>query len=282
MENFSDLPQVAQLRLQQMRRTAGKPGIFTCNLSVNEFLLLKQAGFEPLGLVMGSSIYQVGCCIVLPDVELDEVTQATYTARRLAMTRMIKEAKALGADGIIGVRLQFPPYKAEEVLLLDVVVFGTAIRHTMGKNFQGPCNNPFISNLSAKDFWTLLQSGYRPYSIVMGNCVFAVRQQGLIQQIKQTGKNQEVEIYTQKLYQVRELAQNRMVAEMRNIQAHGVVGVQLQEVVLPSPGREGAPLFYLLDYFSIGTAIVPMEEPESMQPPVLVQPMTSENRDRTG
>ena len=30
------------------------------DLSVNEFLLVKQAGFEPLGLVVGSSIYHIG------------------------------------------------------------------------------------------------------------------------------------------------------------------------------------------------------------------------------
>ena len=33
--------------------------LFTSDLSVNEFLLVKEAGFDPLGLVMGSSIYQI-------------------------------------------------------------------------------------------------------------------------------------------------------------------------------------------------------------------------------
>src|SRR3954465_6182983 len=35
-------------------------GLFTSDLSVNEFLLVKEAGFEPLGLVVGSSIYHIG------------------------------------------------------------------------------------------------------------------------------------------------------------------------------------------------------------------------------
>ena len=34
--------------------------IFTSDLSVNEFLLVKQAGFQPLGLVLGTSVYHVG------------------------------------------------------------------------------------------------------------------------------------------------------------------------------------------------------------------------------
>ena len=34
------------------------------------------------------------------------LTQAMYHARELAMTRMEEEADALGADGIVGVRLE--------------------------------------------------------------------------------------------------------------------------------------------------------------------------------
>ena len=71
---------------------------------------MREAGFEPVGLVMGSSIFQVGRN--LPDVpqgqpgcELENTTQALYDARELAMGRMEEEAEALGADGVIGVRL---------------------------------------------------------------------------------------------------------------------------------------------------------------------------------
>ena len=48
-----------------MRRLAHlQPGqraaIFTSDLTVNEFLLVREVGFRPLGLVLGSSIYHVG------------------------------------------------------------------------------------------------------------------------------------------------------------------------------------------------------------------------------
>ena len=39
-------------------------------------------------------------------MELDTLSQAMYHARELAMTRMEAEADALGADGIVGVRLE--------------------------------------------------------------------------------------------------------------------------------------------------------------------------------
>src|SRR5450432_1951301 len=50
-----DLPLHARERLQDMRAKR----LFTSDLSVSEFLLVKEAGFDPLGLVMGSSIYQI-------------------------------------------------------------------------------------------------------------------------------------------------------------------------------------------------------------------------------
>ena len=53
------VPQDALRRLAELQ--PGKAGaIFTSDLSVNEFLLVREAGFRPLGLVLGSSIYHVG------------------------------------------------------------------------------------------------------------------------------------------------------------------------------------------------------------------------------
>src|SRR5260370_31496364 len=53
--SLEGIPEAGRARLEQNRR-----GLFTSDLSVNEFLLIKQAGFEPLGLVVGSSIYHIG------------------------------------------------------------------------------------------------------------------------------------------------------------------------------------------------------------------------------
>ena len=49
--------QDGRLDRERMRREGG---VFTSDLSVNEFLLVKEAGFDPLGLVVGSSIYHIG------------------------------------------------------------------------------------------------------------------------------------------------------------------------------------------------------------------------------
>ena len=105
-DDLTDLPKHARERLAEMRERK----LFTSDLSVNEFLLVKEAGFEPLGLVMGSSMYQVSPNIPKiprgqPGIELEDLSKSLYHARELAMNRMEEEAAALGADGIVGVRL---------------------------------------------------------------------------------------------------------------------------------------------------------------------------------
>ena len=57
--SLEGLPQSGRERLARMKEDIAR-GFFTSDLSVNEFLLVKEAGFEPLGLVLGSSIYHIG------------------------------------------------------------------------------------------------------------------------------------------------------------------------------------------------------------------------------
>jgi len=88
-------PQAAEGRLAN---TAGasQVGVFTSDLSVSEYVLLGEAGFEPLGFVVGSSIYHVGLQVGRwsRNQELQVLTQAMYHARELAMARMRAEAEA--------------------------------------------------------------------------------------------------------------------------------------------------------------------------------------------
>src|SRR6266700_3113711 len=122
------LPQVAQVRLNQMRGDSAHHGLFTSNLSVNEFLLTREAGFEPLGMVLGSSIYHIGWQVGNwnKNQEMGILTQALYNARALAMARMVEEASMLGADGVIGVRIEITTQQWETELA-EFVAVGTAI-----------------------------------------------------------------------------------------------------------------------------------------------------------
>src|SRR6202007_3172472 len=122
--NSAELPRDARRRIAQ-----SKQGLFTSDLSVSEFTLVRDAGFEPVGLVLGCSIYHLGFQPPRTgDAELTTLSQAMYSARELAMIRMQEEADELGADGVIGVRLDvgLHDWGAD---MAEFLAIGTAIKH---------------------------------------------------------------------------------------------------------------------------------------------------------
>jgi uncharacterized protein YbjQ (UPF0145 family) len=221
-------PQAADTRLAH---TAGaEPGaVFTSDLSVSEYALLGEAGFEPLGFVVGSSIYHVG---LQPgrwsqNMELQVLSQAMYSARELAMTRMQAEADHLGADGIVGVALRLQMYAwGQEVL--EFVATGTAVRSLVSSGaHRAPDGRAFTSDLSAQDFFRLLAAGAVPVMFVLGTCVYHIAHQSIMQTLRQVGQNQEMVQFTQGVYEARELALSRMQAEAASAGASGIVGVNV-------------------------------------------------------
>jgi uncharacterized protein YbjQ (UPF0145 family) len=86
---------------------------FTSDLNGQDFYTLLKMGYRPLGLVMGVSVYHVArqglgqfFGRISQNVELTNFTEAMYAARERAMTRMQDEAHRLGAEGIVGVRIE--------------------------------------------------------------------------------------------------------------------------------------------------------------------------------
>ena len=261
--SFEGLPDAAKQRLTDMKGGAGKKPLFTSDLSVNEFLLCQEAGFDPVGLVMGSSIYHIGFQMpkFYQSQELEVLTQAMYEARELAMTRMEEEADILGADGVVGVRLEVTRYTWGESLA-EFKAIGTAIKHRAGGNFRTLDNRPFTSDLSGQDFWTLLKAGYQPLSLVMGSCVYHVAHQGMMQAMKQSGRNVEMANFTQAIYDARELALSRMQAEAEREGATGIVGASVNE---NNHGWDS----HVIEYFAVGTAVKPIDGAPAVPEPTM-------------
>jgi uncharacterized protein YbjQ (UPF0145 family) len=265
--SLEGLPQSGRERLERMKRDI-KRGFFTSDLSVNEFLLVKEAGFEPLGLVLGSSIYHIGYQQAMwnRSMEMTVLTQAMYHARELAMTRMEEEADQLGADGIVGVRLDIGRYEWGADLA-EFISVGTAVRHRGGELHRAPNGRPFTSDLSGQDFATLLRAGYRPVGLVMGNCVYHVGRQGMLASLKQVGRNVEMPNYTQALYEARELAMERMQREADELEAGGIVGARIVE-------RSHGWGSHVIEFFAIGTAVVATSVEHEVEKPTLMLPLT--------
>jgi uncharacterized protein YbjQ (UPF0145 family) len=263
--SLEGVPEAGRERLRQ-----NKQGLFTSDLSVNEFLLIRQAGFDPVGLVVGSSIYHIGMQLAgwKKSQELTVLSQAMYEARQLAMTRMEEEADQLGADGVVGVRLDIGRYEWGQDMA-EFIAIGTAVKHREGVLHRAPGGRPFTSDLSGQDFWTMLRTGHRPVGMVMGSCVYHVARRGMLQSLGQTGRNVELSNFTQAFYDARELAMERMQSEAQELQAKGIVGVDLQE---KSHGWGS----HTIEFFAIGTAIVEIEgHAGEIEPPTTVLDLSS-------
>lgn len=261
------IPEDALRRLEEMK-PGSRTSMFTSDLSVNEFLLVREAGFRPLGLVLGSSIYHVGFQMRRwnKSQELEVLSQAMYHARELAMSRMEAEADVLGADGIVGVRLDIE-FKEFGNDLAEFIAVGTAVQ---AEDRSHPWRNnkrlPFTSDLSGQDFWTLVQAGYAPVGLVMGSCVYHMAHRSFTQTIGSAGQNVEIPQFTEALYDARELAMSRMQAEAEQLEAEGVVGVQL----LSLPHRWGG---HTTEFFTVGTAVRPLRADHVIATPMLVLPL---------
>lgn len=132
---------------------------------------------------------------------------------------------------------------------------------------KASCTGPradarFTSDLSGQDFYTLISAGYRPLGLVMGTCVYHVAHQGLGSWVKRVGRNTEMPNFTQALYDARELAMERMQTEAEQLEAQGIVGVQLTE------GNHGWNS-HVIEYFAIGTAVTPTGDGAKLPPPTL-------------
>ncbi|WP_344990937.1 heavy metal-binding domain-containing protein [Tsukamurella soli] len=255
----SPLDPVATARLAE----AGK--VFTSDLTVDEFVLLETAGFEPLGLVMGTSVYHIGWQPQRrqQSEELGVLTGAMYTARENAMSRMQAEADSLQADGIVGVRLQWRRHGASPEHI-EFIAVGTAVRFVAQPGrFRRPDGHAFSSHLSGQDMYKLARTGYAPVAFVLGNCVYHVAAQGFVQTLGQMGRNIEMPQWTQAYYDAREIAMSRMQAEAERDRATGVVGVTFE-------ASEWIWGEHTMEFYVSGTAVRRVGEPNPVTPdPVL-------------
>lgn len=262
-QSSQQLDPVAQARLAEAGR------VFTSDLSIDEFLLLENIGFSPIELVMGTSVFHIGWQPQRRQVsqELQVLTGAMYTARENAMGRMQAEADTLGADGIVGVRLQWRGHgvSADHI---EFVAVGTAVRFdAQPGQFRRPDGRAFTSHLSGQELFKLAKAGYGPVAYVLGNCVYHVAAQGFLQTMQQMGQNVEMPQWTQAYYESREIAMQRMQAEAERDGASGVVGVGFTT-------SEWVWGPHTMEFFVSGTAVRRIREPQTYDPQ-LVLPMSS-------
>jgi len=132
-------------------------------LSVADYALLLRAGIEPAGIVAWSSVFfssyayrgmlgAGGTMTSMQPYELSEFTQALYNARERTMSQINRQAAALGASGVVGVRIGHTirphtlssgmggGFGASELrgMMVTFNAVGTAIRQHADAEIQAP------------------------------------------------------------------------------------------------------------------------------------------------
>jgi uncharacterized protein YbjQ (UPF0145 family) len=132
-------------------------------LSVADYALLLRAGIEPAGIVAWSSVFfssyayrgmlgAGGTMTSMQPYELSEFTQALYNARERTMGQINRQAAALGASGVVGVRIGHTirphtlssgmggGFGASELrgMMVTFNAVGTAIRQHADAEIQAP------------------------------------------------------------------------------------------------------------------------------------------------
>jgi uncharacterized protein YbjQ (UPF0145 family) len=108
----------------------------TSELTGEELWNLAKLGYAPLRLLLGTSVYSLGVARGIGAFfkgmsrgEVDSVTQLIYEARTNCLAHIHREAKAIGADGVIGVKIHI--YEIGNNYI-EVIAIGTAIKKMSG------------------------------------------------------------------------------------------------------------------------------------------------------
>ena len=149
---------------------AGKGGerhqgrAFSSDLSVDEAVLLKEIGYEPRGLVVGSAVYHIGIQYAnwTTNQEMSDLTQAMYQARTEALTAMERHAQQVGGQGLVGLKLEVQVHQGGHPLA-EFVAMGTAVANPTVKS-----SGVWVSDLSGQDLYLLIRAGYQPIGLALG------------------------------------------------------------------------------------------------------------------
>ncbi len=291
------------------------------DLSVTEFLTLGRLGFAPHGLVVGASVYSAdtrgaraqvdlwgalfgGGNLVTPAPtgEVMPLSEAVRASRALAIERMRAQAAELGAEGVVGVRLELEHHLWRGGhQIAKFIAVGTAIgfdHQNAPTELHGAPSlrlangAPFTSDLSGQDFVALLQAGFRPVTVASGTCVY---QLNLQEMVRYRGYNAEVTEYTRAFFDARETAMARLQYDLFSYWpvGHpdapiGIVGMTVTEEahrprLLGGPARNAVTagsVAPVVEFTAVGTAIAPLSPNDPRRSKEPVKPIVAMPLDR--
>ncbi len=182
--------------------------------------------------------------------EMEVLSQAMYGARELAMTRMEEEADQLGADGIVGVRLDIGRYEWG-ANMAEFIAIGTAVKHRE-RRAAPRAERPAVHERPLGP--GLLDAAARPATgrsgMVMGSCVYHVAHRRCARRCADGPERRAAELHAGALRRAR-AGDGAHAARGPGARGRG-------HRRRPARGALHGWGSHVIEFFAIGTAIVPL------------------------
>ncbi|WP_410594414.1 GNAT family N-acetyltransferase [Amycolatopsis sp. lyj-23] len=222
--DVQDLPPAARARIARFEASGSKTSL----LSVPGAVGAEVAGFTPVGEVMGCVVQQVGWggpnWWAIDSIRVQEdVLRRGYAT---ALERLAAEAKALGADGVLGIGLTVTDL---DEVTQEFVALGTAVR---ARTEQRP-RRLFTTDLPGQDVGKLVQAGWVPARVAIGVAGRAVRDPYMSRQTTSWAVNVEVDAPTKAVTDARAAARAEFGRAIRDCGADGGIVSDLRVAAWP-------------------------------------------------
>src|SRR5665213_808429 len=257
---------VARRAVEAARQTAAASGdVTSASLVSAELLALTRAGYQPAGLISGTSVTTIVTAWAAQGRggEIVSLTTGMTTARNSAVERLIAAAHTLGAVGVVDVRPRLTWRGHRRSHSLELTLVGTAVTgkgvHPTAVSDLPAC---FVAAMDAVAVSRLAWSGWQPVGVAIGVSVFGFPRRRVSVLARSSLRGGEALHQTEALYGAREAAMDRLYADARALGGDGVLGMSLQQDAHVW-GRRAVEISVL------GTAVVRTQGDEQIRIPEL-------------
>jgi uncharacterized protein YbjQ (UPF0145 family) len=183
---------------------------------------------------------------------------AFETAWHGALDRMLAEARALGAHGVVGVRMERSRIDGSA---WEFTALGTAVRAADPNRVPFPADegDVWCTNLSAEDTASAILSGYLPREIVLGMSVSTKHEDSELRQQRSVWSgNVEISGMTELVRAARNESRSRLVAHATHVGGAELVvtDMELSEFETQCGGQDSVDLH--AESIIVGTTLVPI------------------------
>jgi uncharacterized protein YbjQ (UPF0145 family) len=224
---------------------------FTTSANGQELFCLVDAGYSPTSFVFGNVSYSIGLAThtiggfkQMIKGEVKEFSDIFTSTRNLALQRIAKDAEAVGANAVIGIKTSVLAFGKNEVH--EMVMIGTAANHPKAAGNLPATTGIITSDLTAEETWSISKLGYMPQELVIGTSIYSLGVIGGIKASLEELVHGQVDSQTEMLYGAREASINKLRAQASIIEADDVFGIKTYIYDLGSG---------LVEFLAIGTAV---------------------------